>query len=184
MSRFPSSQAVAKCMALLLKEKETPDFNAEVVLASIKWEAELLLALEEFRTAGGFVGIQDELRLSIQAERRADRRAENLGVPKAPTIALLDVPCHWSLLHDKIDVKTWLQTVSDSTVVVRSGEPTLATERATLRIGILLAVKKTIREAVMADLDKDQEARYREFADVQYRLARGERRTLDQVLHP
>jgi hypothetical protein len=143
----PSSSDVSDTLAVLKAEKAVSKshFYSAVATESIKWEAELLLALEEFRAAGGFVGIQDHLTSLILAEQRAE-----WPVDKA---VALDVPCHWSLLHDRMDVKTWLQTVSDRTVVVRSGEPTMATERAALRIRILLAVKKTIREAILAELE-------------------------------
>lgn len=188
MSFLPSSSAVSDYMALLKAEKAATKtaFHSSVAVASIKWEAELLLALQEFREAGGFVGIQEQLLSSIVRERLTVPKDEpkDKAKDKAKPV-VLDVPCHWSFLDDRIDVKTLLLMVSDSTVVVRSGEPTMATERATLRIRILAAVKKGIREAVMAKLDEDlkeQNVRNLEFANVQYRMAREERMALDRVL--
>jgi len=196
MSFLPSSVAVSEMLAVLKTEKDKTkaDFHSAVFVASIKWEAELLLALQEFREAGGFVGFQDEVRSSILAERRAERRVDLLaeGLVEcrravSDKTTSLDEPCHWSFLHDGFDVKTGLQTVSDRTVVVRHGDPTMATERAALRVRILAAVKKEIREAITAKLDEDlkgQDARNREFANVQYRLAREKQMAIARTLCP
>ena len=166
-------------MARLREEKTAalPDpFRAAVAAASIRWEAELLLDLEDFKRAGGFVGIQDELRSSIRKERLA-------VAPKGGKAVALDVPSHWSFLHDGFDVKTGLLTVTDQTVCVRSGAPTMATERAALRIRILAAVKKELREAVAVEVDAEDEfKRALACANAQYTLAVAERQAKDRVL--
>jgi hypothetical protein len=178
-SLLPSSSAVSECLARLRAEKASADpFRAAVAAASIQWEAELLLALEEFKRAGGFVGIQDELRLSIRRERLLSAAKDGKAAP-------LDVPCHWSFLHEGFDVKIGLLTVTEHTVCVRSGPPTMASERAALRIRILAAVIKELREAVTAKVDAEDEfARTLACANAQYKLVVEEKRAVDRVLVP
>lgn len=164
-------------MARLREEKTAAlldPFRAAVAAASIRWEAELLLDLEDFKKAGGFVGFQDELRASIRKERLLSKDGK---------AAALDVPSHWSFLDDGFDVKIGLLTVTDRTVCVRSGAPTMTTERAALRIRILAAVKRELREAVAAEVDaEDEYARALACANAQYALAVAERQAKDRVL--
>jgi len=176
MSLLPSSSAVSERLIVVRQERALARaaFLAAVEAASVQWEAELLVALEEFRDAGGFVGIQDHLRSSIRRERLFAAAKDSNTVP-------LDVPSHWSFLHHEFDVKTGLLTVTEQTVCVRSGEPTMATERADLRIRILAAVKKELREAILADLEA-QEVRDRALIEERDRATREEQEARQRLL--
>ena len=176
MSLIPSNTAVSERLALLREERAIAKaaFRSAVEVASIEWEAELLLALEEFRDAGGFATIQDRIRVEIQRERNSlrdlyDHTNQSIRHPSNDHKVLCDI-----FLPDGLDVGKALASVSDSTALFHRGDPTMATERAALRIRILTAVKQEMRDAIKAEVDA-QTARDRALVEERNRLAQEER---------
>ena len=169
MSLIPSNTAVSERLSILREERavKKATFRSAVEAASIEWEAELLLALEEFRDAGGFATIQDRIRVEIQRER-------NPFPIRTPCDDHHNKILCEIFLPDEFDVGKALSCVSDSTAIFYTGDPTMETERAALRIRILTAVKQEMRDAIKAELDA-QTARDRALVDERNRVAQEER---------
>ena len=181
MSLIPSNTAVSERLALLREERAIAKaaFRSAVEAASIEWEAELLLALEEFRDAGGFATIQDRIRVEIQRERNCltayrDQCGTIIQRPCVPHDEQQNKKFCDIFLPDRLDVGKALSCVYDSTALFHSGDPTMATERAALRIRILTAVKQEMRDAIKAEVDA-QTARDRALVEERNRLAQEER---------
>jgi len=178
MSLIPSNTAVSDRLAVLREERavKKATFRSAVEAASIEWEAELLLALEEFRDDGGFTSLQERMRTDVQRQEHRslyDQCGQPIQPIRAPSDhhnkSLCDI-----FLSDEIDVGKALSCVSDSTAIFYTGDPTMATERAALRIRILTAVKQEMRDAIKAELDA-QAAHDRALVEERNRVAQEER---------
>lgn len=185
MSLLPSSPAVFERLNALRDERAVAKaaFRSAVEAASVGWEAELLLSLEEFRDAGGFAAIQDQLRGVIKQEMARNRETrgfcsgnarETRVMPSRPSLlsdsrdkALCDL-----FLADVLDVNAAI-AVYGEIVLPHKGDPTMETERAALRIRILSNIRKEMRDAIQAELDA-QEAADRALVEERNRVAREE----------
>lgn len=185
MSLLPSSPAVFERLNALRDERAVAKaaFRSAVEAASVGWEAELLLSLEEFRDAGGFAAIQDQLRGAIKQEMARNRETrgfcsgntrETRVMPSRPSLlsdsrdkALCDL-----FLADVLDVNAAI-AVYGEIVLPHKGDPTMETERAALRIRILSNIRKEMRDAIQAELDA-QEAADRALVEERNRVAREE----------
>ena len=129
------------------------------VAASIRLEAELLLVLEEYRNIGGFAPIQERAR-ELAKEERAHQRYMSSPLPSEPAHLRPfddnDKRIHDIFLPDVLDLNKAFNTVG--TLIKCVGDPTMATERAALRLRIIGAVKQEFLDAINAELD-EQEAR-------------------------
>lgn len=171
MSLIPSSTSVLDMLTTLRAEREAAKtvFRAAVAEASIRWEAELLLLLEEYRDAGGFVPLQEQCRLQITREREIRKQQALSGRSMPPMVVQgaivpqhlkpfseADKHIHDIFIPDIIDLnKAFLLAGAHIKCV---GDPTMATERASLRSRIIGAVKQEYRDAINAELD-EQDAR-------------------------
>ena len=165
MSLIPSNPTVEAKLVELREEraKARELFRLAVLHESVTWEAEILLELEAFREKGGFATVQDSIRREIQQKRdRTQREKEERWrqLPPAPTVSYLTGESQDNFLADKIDIKKAISSVFEITAMSVIGEPTMATERAALRIEILKKVKQEIRAALEAD-QAEQDARDR-----------------------
>ena len=185
MSLLPSSPAVFERLNALRDERAIAKaaFRAAVEAASVGWEAELLLSLEEFRDAGGFAAVQDQLRGAIKYEMARNRQTrgfcggtahETRVMPSRPSMmvggrdrALCDL-----FLADVLDVNAAI-AVHSEIVLPHTGDPTMETERAALRIRILSNIRKEMRDAIQAELDA-QEAADRALVEERNRVAQEE----------
>jgi hypothetical protein len=79
-------------------------------------------------------------------------------------------------------VQKALYSVSDKTALFYTGDPTMATERAALRICILATVKKEMREAITAELEA-QEAQDRALVAERNRLVQEEIDARNRLMH-
>ena len=166
MSLIPSSTPVLDMLTTLRAEREAAKtaFRAAVAEASIRWEAELLLLLEEYRDAGGFVPIQERVRMEVTQERSIRKHSRHASMSVQHTI----VPQHLQQfdVHDKQIHEIFMPDIMDlnkaflfaGANIKCVGDPTMATERASLRSRMLGAVKQEFRDAISAELD-EQDAR-------------------------
>ena len=157
MSLIPSSAPVLDLLTALRAEREVAKtaFRAAVAEASIRWEAELLLLLEEYRDAGGFVPIQAQIRQAIVQERQTRKQHPHLPM-RVQQFAGHEQQIHDIFIPDIMDLNRAFTFAGAQIKCV--GDPTMATERACLRSRMLGAVKQEFRDAINAELD-DQEAR-------------------------
>jgi hypothetical protein len=185
MSLLPSSPAVFERLNALRDERAIAKaaFRAAVEAASVGWEAELLLSLEEFRDAGGFAAVQDQLRGVIKHEMARNRQtrgfcggtAHETGVmPSRPSMMVggRDRTLCDLFLADVLDVNAAI-AVQGKIVLPHTGDPTMETERAALRIRILSNIRKEMRDAIQAELDA-QEAADRALVEERNRVAQEE----------
>ena len=186
MSLLPSSPAVFERLNALRDERAIAKaaFRSAVEAASVGWEAELLLSLEEFRDAGGFAVIQDQLREAIKQEMARNREThgfyggasrETRAMPSRPSMMVGGrdrVLCDL-FLADVLDVNAAIATIRGEIVLPHTGDPTMETERAALRIRILSNIRKEMRDAIQAELDA-QEAADRALVEERNRVAQEE----------
>jgi hypothetical protein len=167
MSLIPSSPAVQLRLETLREEKAAAQvaFLAAVEVAKVDWEAELLLALEEYRDGGGFDEIQarilDELNRIRNMMRNEDKQSLTRQSKPTPVAQL------WTFLPDKLDIKTMLlyaieELSHDCNVpsIKASNEYVITPmniERAILRHRILSSIRKEIYTAVTAEQDAQDE---------------------------
>lgn len=187
MSLLPSSSAVSERLIVLRQERllARAAFRAAVEAASVEWEAELLLALEEVRDAGGFARVQERIREGIERERRAAASPHCRMAHGAPT----RIPCDDArntrlcelFLADRLDLEAALLSVSSDATLFLKGDPTMATERAALRIRLLTGVYTEMREAILADLEA-QETRDRALIEERDRATREEQEARQRLL--
>lgn len=166
MSLIPSSIPVLDMLTTLRAEREIAKtaFRVAVAEASIRWEAELLLLLEEYRDAGGFVPIQERLRMEVTQERNIRKQTHRVSMPVQHTIvpqhlqpfAGHDEQIHNIFIPDIMDLNKAFVFAGANIKCV--GDPTMATERASLRSRMLGAVKQEFRDAINAELE-EQDAR-------------------------
>ena len=166
MSLIPSSTPVLDMLTTLRAEREIAKtaFRAAVAEASIRWEAELLLLLEEYRDAGGFVSIQDQCRREVTQDRNVRKQSRHASVSAQHTMgsqhlqpfAGHDEQIHNIFIPDIMDLNKAFVFAGANIKCV--GDPTMATERASLRSRMLGAVKQEFRDAINAELE-EQDAR-------------------------
>ena len=188
MSLVPSSAPVLNLLTTLRTEREAAKtaFRVAVAEASIRWEAELLLALEEYRDAGGFVPIRERIRMEL-TQVRATRKDPQQGSTPARYLVVPeqfkpfsedDKRLHDIFLPDILDLnKAFIFAGANIKCV---GDPTMATERAALRSRILGAVKQEFRDVINAELDA-QDARDRALLEERDRLHREEQEARRRV---
>jgi len=169
MSLIPSSAPVLDMLTALRAEREVAKtaFRVAVAEASIRWEAELLLLLEEYRDAGGFVPIQAQIREAIVQQRQQRKQLERMQQPSLPAgyvrvaehlqpFSESDKRIHDIFMPDILDLNKAIH--NGGAFIKCIGDPTMATERASLRSRMLGAVKQEFRDAINAELD-EQDAR-------------------------
>jgi hypothetical protein len=156
MSLLPSSPAVQLRLEKLREEKAAAQvaFLAAVEVAKVDWEAELLLALEEYRDNGGFDVIQS--RILNELNRYKDDKYQRTQ-PKP--VAQLE-----HFIPDKLDICMMLlyayEDMSDIPVKGANSVTPMNIERAILRHRILSGIRKEIYTAVTIEKDA-QDARDR-----------------------
>ena len=187
LSILPSNPAVANRFASLKEERAAAKaaFRAAVDAASIEWEAEILLALEEFQEAGGFEKVQEQMRAQQVRLRRARDHGIDMDIARpighsgqAPLSGSYATHLKDLFLAERLELDGVLSVPSGTESLFLTGEPTMATERAALRVRILADVYKKINDAIVAELD-DQEARERALVEERNRV-RGEERQMQK----
>ena len=163
MSLLPSCPAVSDRLSVLREERAVARaaFRSAVEAASIDWEADLLLSLEEFRDAGGFERVQASLQEQIQREQRLQRnQVQSVPLRPAPVYRRDDAAnqhlCHL-FLADHLNLDEAFSAVSKDVELYIAGDPTLASYRAALRIRILSGVRKEMYDAILAELKAQEE---------------------------
>ncbi len=177
MSLLPSCPAVSDRLSVLREERAAARaaFRSAVEAASIDWEAELLLSLEEFRDAGGFERVQAALRSQIQLEQSnaiympshiphikpsKQNQAHSLPLRPAPVYRRDDAAnqrlCDL-FLADHLNLDEAFGAVSRDIELYIAGDPTMASYRAGLRIRILSGVRKEMYDAILAELKVQEE---------------------------
>jgi hypothetical protein len=181
MSLLPSSPAVSERLTFLREERAVAKaaFRSAVEAASIGWEAELLLALEEFRDAGGFVSIQDQIRAEIQREAMMRRERRDLVVLGSESRHL--PPLSDLFLAEIMDLTLAIQAARSDAVPRYKGDPTMETERAALRNRLLVAIRTELRDAIQADMDA-QGARDRAIVEQANRVAQEEMQARQRLM--
>jgi len=174
MSLIPSNPAVQEKLIQLREERARARelFRLAVLHESVRWEAELLLELEEFREKGGFAIVQDSIRREIRRKRMMDDSGRPEQVPSISENHIKHV--QEVFLADKIDSSKAFACTHETTALHTVGDPTMATERAILRIEILKKVTREIRDALEAEQD-EQDAKDRALVE--------EHRLTQQVLY-
>jgi len=184
MSLLPSCPAVSDRLSVLREERAVARaaFRSAVEAASIDWEAELLLSLEEFRDAGGFERVQASLRAQIQLEKRNEssipahihyerylqrNQVQSVPLRPAPMYRRDDVDnqrlCHL-FLADRLNLEEAFSTVSNDVELYIAGDPTMASYRAGLRIRILSGVRKEMYDAILAELKAQEDQKEKDRA--------------------
>ena len=177
MSLIPSSLAVNEMLERMRAEKAAvrAAFLAAVEIAKVEWEAELLLALEEFRDAGGFSDFHTAVTTQFEVFNRPDHHGMRRG-PKLYFKELLDryyQNAKRGYLHlqkeegacsilslfmaDKMDIKTMLRYGFEDMVFHGHEGPTMASERAALRHAILKTVRNKILVPIQEEMRMEEE---------------------------
>ena len=182
MSLLPSCPAVSDRLSVLREERAAARaaFLSAVEAASIDWEAELLLSLEEFRDAGGFERVQAALRAQIRLalaqrcesslpahvhyERYLQRNQVHIVPLRPAPVYRKDDAANQRLcdlfLADRLNLDEAFHAVTNDVELYVAGDPTMASYRAGLRIRILSGVRKEMYDAILAELkvqeDKDR----------------------------
>jgi hypothetical protein len=157
-------------------------FRSAVEAASIDWEAELLLSLEEFRDAGGFDRVQASLRAQIRLEQCNEssipahihyerylqrNQAQSVPLRPAPVYRRDDAAnqrlCHL-FLADHLNLDEAFSAVSNDVELYIAGDPTMASYRAGLRIRILSGVRKEMYDAILAELKAQDDQKQKDQA--------------------
>jgi hypothetical protein len=188
MSLIPSNSLVEVKLSQLREERVATltAFRLAVEEARIGWEAELILALEEFRDAGGFAAIQEGIRAAKQSRVGRIRDDHFMSNSSSSTPIHQIKEERWRLVFhpDVLDIKLALQQSYSSTLPPDiTGDPTMVSERANFRYNYLKGVNEELRLACQTEADR-QEARdmaflesrraaQKEEAEVRQRLGRG-----------
>jgi len=167
MAFGPSNYIVRDKLAVLREERTAAyaEFKRTVELAKYDWEAELLLDLEEFRDAGGFIPIQKE----IQRLSQFGRGHPLFGIPRnldeMPTATVTTITTittidrgkppysltNWKqnildiFLADVLDIRSALSYAQENRIIYIDGQHTLLTERALFRFQFLVSVNNELR---------------------------------------
>jgi len=176
MSLIPSSAAVQEKLERMREEKAAARavFLAAVDVAKVDWEAELLLALEEFRDAGGFEAFHKKVLTHFEAFNRQTQQQG--GIRSKPTFKeqleryfsnatsgyqhlqkegagdILSV-----FLADKMDVKTMLYYGHADIAFHGFEGPTMASERAALRHAMLKVVRNEVLAPIQEEMRLEEE---------------------------
>ena len=174
MSLIPSSTLVEVKLSQLREARvaSLEAFRAAVEEARIGWEAELILALEEFRDTTGFLEIRDGIRAKIPRLRgpeiaRAVGGGEMPRLSGHPYFSAYSNSSHpyqikedrWREIYypDVLDIKQALQqSRPDTTPPDIKGEPTMISERANFRYNYLKDVYEKLHSAYRAEADQQQ----------------------------
>jgi hypothetical protein len=170
MSLIPSNSLVEVKLSQLREERAAAlaAFRAAVEEARIGWEAELILALEEFRDAGGFVGIQEGIRMANQREVN-DKRFGKIGnandiisshfnlSSSLPTCQIEENRWRDIYYPDILDIKQALQQARPTTIPPTIvGDPTMISERANFRYTYLKGVYEELKLACQTEADRQE----------------------------
>lgn len=163
MSLIPSNTLVGSKLSQLREERalKLVAFRAAVEEARIGWEAELILALEEFRDTGGFDRIQEGIRAAKQRQV-GHIRDDSFSTFSNSSSSRDMYPIsedRWRDIYypDILDIKQALQqsrpNVIPPTIV---GDPTLKSERAIFRYNYLKGVNEELKLACQTEADRQQ----------------------------
>ena len=150
-------------------------FLAAVEVAKVEWEAELLLALEEFRDAGGF----SDFHKSVATQFESFNRPDHHGRPRGPKLYFKELLERYDqnatsryqrlqkeegacsilslFLADKMDIKTMLHYGFEEIVFHGHEGPTMASERAALRHAILKVVRNEVLAPIQEEMRVEEE---------------------------
>ena len=175
MSLIPSNTLVEVKLSQLREERAATlaAFRLAVEEARIGWEAELILALEEFRDAGGIAGIQEGIRRAIPRLRGPEiARAVGGGLrmPRDESFSTFSNSSsspqpnyikedRWRLVYypDVLDIKLALQQSRPNTISPDiAGEPTMISERANFRYKYLKGVYEELQLSCEAEAEHQQ----------------------------
>lgn len=163
MSLIPSSSIVEVKLSQLREERAATlaAFRAAIKKAQIEWEAELILALEEFRDAGGFARIQEGIRAAKQRQV-GHIRDDSFSTFSNSSSSRDMYPIsedRWRDIYypDILDIKQALQQsrphVIPPTII---GDPTLKSERANFRYNYLKGVNEELQLACQTEADRQK----------------------------
>ena len=160
MSLIPSSIQVESKLSQLREARvaSLAAFRAAVEEARIGWEAELILALEEFRDTRGFDRIQEGIRASKQ--HIVGRIRDNSHFPSnsssSPPVRQIKDEIWREVFHpDVMDIKRALQHAhSNTTPPDIVGDPTMISERANFRYNYLKGVNEELTLACQTEADR------------------------------
>ena len=186
MSLIPSNSLVEAKLNQLREERaaKLAAFRAAVEEARIGWEAELILGLEEFRDAGGFVTVQEGIR--SKKEREDPRAAYN----QVYTSATSDSSSPFQIREDKwqqvffpdvLDIKLALEYSKPNYIPAEiKGDPTMISERANFRYKYLKGVYEELQQAskTEADLQRQKDLTFLELRRADQREEAEARRRL------
>ena len=178
MSLIPSSSAVNKMLERMRAEKAAmkATFLAAVEVAKVEWEAELLLALEEFRDAGGFSNFHKSVTTLFETLNKPYLPGMSRG-PKKYFKDLLDqyyqnMKVQYAFkqregacsilslfLADKMDIKAMLYYGFEDMVFHGHEGPTMASERAALRHAMLKVVRNEVLAPIQEEMRVEEERR-------------------------
>ena len=189
MSLIPSSSLVEVKLSQLREERVATlaAFRAAVEEARIGWEAELILALEEFRDAGGFTAIQEGIRAAKQRQVGVSIRDDHFMSNSSSSPSMYPISeDRWREIYypEHLVIKQALQQSRPNVLpppIV--GDPTLKSERANFRYNYLKGVNEELQLACQTEADRQKardlaflesrRAAQQEEAEVRRRLAGG-----------
>ena len=150
------------------------EFLAAVEVAKVEWEAEMLLALEEFRDAGGFSDFHTAVTTQFEVFNRPDHHGMHRG-PKLSFKELLEryyqnakrgyqylqkegaCSIQSLFLADKMDIKTMLYYGFEEIAFHGYEGPTMASERASLRHAMLKVVRNEVFAPIQEEMRVEEE---------------------------
>lgn len=148
------------------------EFLAAVEVAKVEWEAEMLLALEEFRDAGGFSDFHKLVAISFDGTKKQnmhqhhsklyfkellDRYEQNatLRYQRMQREGARDILSLF--LADKMDIKTMLYYGFEEIAFHGHEGPTMASERAALRHAMLKVVRNEVLAPIQEEMRVEEE---------------------------
>ena len=176
MSLIPSSAAVQEKLERLREEKAAvrTAFLAAVEVAKVDWEAEFLLALEEFRDGGGFEAFHQAVVTTFEAFNK--QNLHQGGIRSKPTFKELveryyqhntqrsnlvkiegAVDILSVFLADKMDVRPMLYYGHANIAFHGFEGPTMASERAAMRHAMLKVVRNEVLAPIQEEMRLEEE---------------------------
>lgn len=170
MSLVPSSSAVNEMLERMRAEKAAA--RAAVEVAKVEWEAEMLLALEEFRDAGGFSDFHKLVAISFDGTKKQnmhqhhsklyfkellDRYDQNMKAQYAFKQREGACSIQSLFLADKMDIKTMLYYGFEDIAFHNHEGPTMASERAALRHAMLKVVRNEVLAPIQEEMRVEEE---------------------------
>jgi hypothetical protein len=191
MSLIPSSPLVEVKLNQLREERaaKLAAFKVAVEEARIGWEAELILALEEFRDAGGFTKIQEEIcapRIREQEDPRANYNKVYRCIPNdessvEPPYYIGENEWQRAFYPDIVDCRQALHYSRQNLIIPEiKGDPTMISERANFRYKYLKGVYEELKlnSQTEADLQRKKDLAFLELRRADQREEAEARRRL------